>query len=68
MTREEFCRIGYVLYGNWWQTEMARHLNFTRRHVRRISAGESGIKPRVAANVKALISQRRAEIEQLERA
>lgn len=58
MTPDTLARIGELLYGRMWQTELARRLNVSDRTVRRWRAGDWPVPARVPAELQALVTQR----------
>ena len=58
MTQTELRAIGEALYGKQWQTQLARALTISPRHVRAMVAGERAITKRTEAQIMALVSKR----------
>lgn len=62
MTPDQFRAIGRLLYGIYWQGEMAQRLGYTRRHIRRMAAGKTGIGDHVASVVLDLMPAHATEV------
>lgn len=61
MTRDELAQAGRALYGERWQSPLARALGMGDRHMRRLAAGETPVSPGIARDVTRLLGRRRAE-------
>src|SRR5487761_1790015 len=60
MTPAELAKIGRALYGERWQTPLARMLSIADRSVRRWLAGESAVPAGVADEIEELLARDRA--------
>ena len=58
-------RLGRLLCGPLWQSELARTMGVTRQTVLRWMAGESGPSPKHAAKAKELVRARIGELQRL---
>jgi methylphosphotriester-DNA--protein-cysteine methyltransferase len=56
---------GEALYGPRWQSELARDLNMSDRHMRRMAAGDAELTPGMAADLWRIAGERAASLEQL---
>lgn len=56
---------GKALYGQQWQSALARDLQVADRTVRRWAAGEFGMPPGLCVELRQLLNQRRAELDAL---
>lgn len=61
-------RAGLALFGDRWQSELARALGVNDRTVRRWSAGEEEPRPGVCADLLQLVAERERELRDLGRA
>lgn len=50
--------IGEFLYGELWQSQLARALNINDRTVRRWLAGKSNIRPRIEEEIRLLLKEK----------
>lgn len=67
MDRKLLAACGSALYGERWQTDLARDLKVADRTMRRWVSGESDIPPSVAKDVHALLMARRVALDRLSR-
>ncbi|TAA54067.1 adhesin [Shinella sp. JR1-6] len=58
-------RTGEALYGSQWQSAIARDLDVSDRHVRRMAAGEQPLKPGMALDLWRITLERTAVLEDL---
>jgi hypothetical protein len=58
-------RTGEALYGPQWQSAIARDLDISDRHVRRMAAGEQPLKPGMATDLLRLTLERAAALDSL---
>ncbi|MCP8895332.1 hypothetical protein KYK29_10340 [Shinella daejeonensis] len=58
-------RTGEALYGPQWQSAIARDLDVSDRHVRRMAAGEQPLKPGMALDLWRIALERTATLEDL---
>lgn len=65
MTPTIFRRAGEALYGDNWQTALARDLDISRPSVTRYAAGQRPIPDKVRAGVARLLRDRRIAIDGL---
>jgi hypothetical protein len=65
MTREQLTAVGEALYGLRWQAALSRDLNVALRTVQRWDAGERGIPDTLSDDLRALLEQRRIDIDDL---
>lgn len=65
MTENLLKRTGEALYGPRWQSEIARDLGISDRHVRRLAAGEDNLKPGMALDLWRITLERAAALEEL---
>lgn len=73
MTLKELAKHGRALFGERWQSDMARALGITVRYMQMIAAGERALTDELAARVTALVgvnecSQRLAELDTIAQA
>lgn len=54
---------GEALYGPQWQSALARDLNISDRHMRRMAAGAADVSPGMAADIWRLCEERRANLD-----
>ena len=64
MTIEQLERAGRLLYGDLWQSNLARSLSVDDRTVRRWASGESAIKQSIANEIIELLKNNQSEINQ----
>jgi len=50
--------IGEALFGPRWQSELARALEMSDRHMRRLAAGEAPLTPGIMADVRKVAVER----------
>lgn len=62
MTRDELTQAGQALYGERWQSALARTLDVSDRTMRRWVAGSSPIPDDVRAETRALLKDRLSAI------
>lgn len=55
LTPATLARAGELLYGSWWQSELARALDVGPRRVREWLAGERSIPPGIWPEIAALL-------------
>lgn len=65
MTRNQLNAVGEALYGLRWQAALSRDLNVALRTVQRWDAGERGIPDTLSDDLRALLKQRRIDIDDL---
>jgi hypothetical protein len=65
MTRDQLTAVGEALYGLRWQSALSRDLNVALRTVQRWDAGERGIPDTLSDDLRALLEQRRIDIDDL---
>ncbi len=65
MTRDQLTDVGEALYGLRWQAALSRDLNVALRTVQRWDAGERGIPDTLSDDLRALLEQRRIDIDDL---
>lgn len=58
-------RTGETLYGSRWQSEIARDLGISDRHVRRLATGEEPLRPGMALDLWRIALERTATLEDL---
>lgn len=58
-------RAGEALYGPQWQSQIARDLNVSDRHIRRMAAGDQPLKPGMALDLWRVALERAAALEEL---
>ena len=56
---------GEALYGPRWQSEIARDLKMSDRHIRRLVAGAAELTPGMVMDLHRIASQRRSDLDQL---
>jgi len=54
---------GEVLYGPLWQSQLARDMNMSDRHMRRLVSGTANIKPGMYADLVRLCKERATAID-----
>ena len=64
MTTEQLQKAGQLLYGDQWQSNLARSLSVDDRTVRRWASGESAIKQSIANEIIELLKNNQSEINQ----
>ena len=69
MTSAELAAAGRALYGERWQSPLARALGLSDRHMRRLVAGERAITEETALAIERLLARRRADqaLDEIER-
>ena len=65
MTRDQLTAVGEALYGLRWQAALSRDLNVALRTVQRWDAGERGIHDTLSDDLRALLKQRRIDIDEI---
>lgn len=65
MTRDQLTAAGEALYGLRWQAALSRDLSVALRTVQRWDAGERGIPDTLSDDLRALLEQRRIDIDGL---
>jgi hypothetical protein len=58
MKPDRLAAVGEAIYGEWWQTQVARELGISARHVRRWLSGAAPIPERVEAALMELAAER----------
>lgn len=58
-------RTGEALYGPRWQSEIARDLGISDRHIRRLSVGEQPLTPGMALDLWRIALERTVALENL---
>lgn len=54
---------GEALYGPQWQSQLARDLGMSDRHMRRLAAGAADLSPGMAADIWRLCEERAALLD-----
>lgn len=54
---------GEALYGARWQSEIARDLGMSDRHIRRMLAGDADLSPGMATDLWRLAEERAADLD-----
>lgn len=54
---------GEALYGPRWQTELARDLGMSERHMRRLVSGASDLTPGMAMEIWRLAEERASDLD-----
>lgn len=67
MNPDLFARIGAALYGQRWQSELARELGVSDRTVRRWVSGAFPIPPNVSVELHLILTRRSAACHELAR-
>ena len=62
MTPADLARVGQALYGDTWQSDLARALGVNSRTVRRWLAGASPVPDSARAGMLQLLGRRSAEV------
>ncbi len=62
MTTEQLQRAGRLLYGDQWQSNLARSLSVDDRTVRRWASGDSAIKQSIADEIVGLLRDNQSDI------
>ena len=62
MTTEQLQKAGRLLYGDQWQSNLARSLSVDDRTVRRWASGDSAIKKSIASEVMQLLRVNQKDI------
>lgn len=65
MTPKLLTDCGIALYGERWQSEIARDLDITDRTVRRWLAGDQPVQSGVAVDLLRLLTERASDIDDL---
>lgn len=58
-------RTGEALYGPQWQSQIARDLDISDRHIRRLAVGEAELKPGLAFDLWRIALKRAAALEEI---
>jgi hypothetical protein len=58
MTTPELHALGEALFGERWQSSLARSLGMSERHMRRLAAGTAEISEGMETEIRALAKQR----------
>ena len=64
MTTEQLQQAGRLLYGDQWQSNLARSLSVDDRTVRRWASGESAIRQSIANEIIELLKNNQSQINQ----
>lgn len=56
---------GEALYGPQWQSQLARDLQMSDRHMRRLAAGDAKLTPGMAMDLWRIALERSAELEDI---
>ena len=64
MNNEQLANAGQLLYGDLWQSALARALDVDNRTVRRWASGESAVKQSIANEIIELLKNNQSEINQ----
>ena len=64
MNNEQLANAGQLLYGDLWQSALARALDVDNRTVRRWASGESAIKQSIANEIIELLKNNQEQINQ----
>lgn len=62
MTPAQLEQVGIALYGDRWQTDLARDLNVADRSIRRWASGQNPVPASLTAELLALVDQRSAKL------
>lgn len=62
ISADELAAVGRALYGDQWQSPMARELNMSERSIRYMVAGERGIHEGIVRDLLAICEAHRAEL------
>lgn len=65
MTTKLLHDAGEALYGPRWQTEIARDLGMSDRHVRRLAAGAADLTPGMATDLWRIAEERAAQLAEV---
>ena len=65
MTPDEFAKRGRALYGERWQTQLARDLKVSDRTVRRWARGDSPIPEKVDREILVMLKEHYVEIREV---
>lgn len=65
LTPDDLSRIGIALYGEYWQTPLARYLKVADRTVRRWFAGENAIPDTLPDELVVLCREHAAKLQRL---
>lgn len=57
MTIDQLTEAGRLLYGDQWQSNLARDLNIDSRRVRQWLSGKTPVSPWVGGEIKALLEE-----------
>lgn len=60
MTRAELAAMGLSIYGDRWQSALARDLDMSVRHMQRLAAGSEPITEGVAADIREIAARHQA--------
>jgi hypothetical protein len=63
VTRPTIHEIGEALYGSRWQSELARALDMSERHMRRLASGQARVTAGIHADIARTARMRLKEIE-----
>ena len=58
-------RAARSLYGDQWQSPIARDLQMSDRHIRRIAAGQASARPGMLVDMWRLIIERQLEMDEI---
>ncbi|MDP2618606.1 MAG: hypothetical protein Q8P46_00275 [Hyphomicrobiales bacterium] len=65
ITAEELERVGRGLFGDQWQSPLARALDMNERSVRYMLSGERGIHAGIVSDLLAIVEAREAELHEI---
>lgn len=65
MTPEDLRTIGEALYGSHWQSDLARELGMSDRHMRRLAAGTAEVLPGVAQDILRICEARASRLRSI---
>jgi methylphosphotriester-DNA--protein-cysteine methyltransferase len=65
MTTKLLKDAGEVLYGHRWQSDLARDLQMSDRHMRRLISGTADLNPGMAMDIWRLCEERAALIDEV---
>jgi hypothetical protein len=58
---------GQAMFGSTWQSDMARELPMSLRHVQRLAAGKSPVTESMWADIRALMKRRGMKLAEVRR-
>lgn len=65
ISAETLARVGRALFGDQWQTPLARALDMSERSVRFMLAGDRGISAGIVADLVTILEARGAELAEV---